>query len=175
MRRHVNLDPEFVNAVGLAGSMVFAMRVVVQRVSKASVTVDGVVVGTINRGLMVLAGATHGDTEADAVAVAAKVAGLRIFRDENDRMNLALADVGGAVLLISQFTLYGSVKKGRRPSFVDAATGDVAEPIVDAMREALQGLGLTVETGVFGADMAVELTNDGPVTLVIETREGRVV
>ena len=156
-------------------SRVLAMRAVVQRVDKASVTVDGAVVGTIGRGLMVLVGATHTDTSADAVAIASKVAGLRIFRDGANKMNLALGDVGGAVLLISQFTLYGAVSKGRRPSFVAAAAGEAAEPLVIALAAALEELGVVVQTGVFGADMSVELTNDGPVTLVIETEAGRVI
>lgn len=151
------------------------MRAVVQRVEKASVTVDGAVVGAIGKGLMVLVGATHTDTAADAVGIASKVAGLRIFRDDSDKMNLGLADVGGAVLLISQFTLYGTVSKGRRPSFVAAAAGKAAEPLFDAVAAALGELGVPVQTGVFGADMSVELTNDGPVTLVIETEAGRVI
>ncbi len=151
-----------------------AMRAVVQRVSRASVTVNGEVVGSINRGLMVLVGVTPGDGDADARAIGAKIAGLRIFRDSEGKMNLSLSDIGGAVLLVSQFTLYGSVRKGRRPSFVDAAISAVAEPLVDAVATALGERGLIVETGVFGADMSVDLTNDGPVTLVLESQDGRV-
>jgi D-tyrosyl-tRNA(Tyr) deacylase len=150
------------------------MRAVVQRVSRASVTVNGEVVGSINRGLMVLVGVTHGDGDADARAIGAKIAGLRIFRDNEGKMNLSLSDIGAAVLLVSQFTLYGSVSKGRRPSFVDAASSAVAEPLVDAVATALGEHGLLVETGVFGADMSVDLTNDGPVTLVLESQDGRI-
>jgi D-tyrosyl-tRNA(Tyr) deacylase len=140
------------------------VRVVVQRVSRADVTVDGQVVGAIDRpGLVVLVGVTHGDTTEQAHALARKVADLRILRGERS----ALDDVA-PVLVVSQFTLYADTRKGRRPSWSAAAPGPVAEPLVDAFAAALRGLGLEVATGRFGADMAVSLVNDGPVTLVLE-------
>lgn len=151
------------------------MRVVAQRVSEASVTVEGEVVGAIGRGLLVLAGVTHSDSDRDVQAVADKLAGLRIFSDDAGLMNRSVVDVGGAFLVISQFTLYGAVKKGRRPSFTAAADPTTAEPLVDALVSALRGHGLMVTTGVFGAMMEVSLVNDGPVTLVIESRDGKVV
>ncbi len=150
------------------------MRAVVQRVADAAVVVDGATVGSIGRGLAVLVGIAPTDTPADAVALADKLAGLRIFRDPDDKMNLSVVDVGGAILVISQFTLYGDTRRGRRPSFVGAAPPDVAEPLVDATVAALEVLGVPTATGRFGADMSVALTNDGPVTLVLEIRDGRV-
>jgi D-tyrosyl-tRNA(Tyr) deacylase len=136
----------------------------VQRVSRASVTVDGTVVGAIETGLLVLLGVTHTDTGEQAEALARKIHTLRILRDEQ-----SVADVPGTgVLVVSQFTLYGDARKGRRPSWSAAAPGPVAEPLVDAFVAALRGLGATVRTGVFGADMAVDLVNDGPVTLLLE-------
>lgn len=140
------------------------MRAVVQRVSEAAVTVDGTVVGAIDEpGLMVLVGVTHEDTPARAAKLAAKLWGLRILDGEK-----SCSDIGAPLLVISQFTLYGDTRKGRRPSWVDAAPGPVAEPLVDAVVEELRKLGAHVETGVFGADMKVSLINDGPVTLVLE-------
>lgn len=140
------------------------MRAVVQRVTEASVTVAGDVVGQIGPGLLVLVGVTHGDTEAQAHALARKVHGLRILRDE-----LSVADRPDAgVLAVSQFTLYGDARKGRRPTWAAAAPGPVAEPLVAAFVAALRGLGVTVATGRFGADMRVELVNDGPVTVLLE-------
>lgn len=150
------------------------MRAVVQRVAEATVTVDGATVGSIGRGLAVLVGVAPTDTVADARALADKLAGLRIFRDEADKMNLSVSDVGGAVLVVSQFTLYGDTRKGRRPSFVGAAQPDLAEPLVEATIAALEALGVPTATGRFGADMSVALTNDGPVTLVLEVNGGRV-
>ncbi len=144
------------------------MRALLQRVSRASVTVDGRVVGRINRGFVVLLGITHADGLAEAEWVAAKIAGLRVFEDDGGKMNLSLADVGGELLVISQFTLYGDARKGRRPSFTDAAAPHQAEPLVDAFVDRLRGAGFTVATGVFGAHMEVEIHNDGPVTLLIE-------
>ncbi len=144
------------------------MRVVVQRVRWASVAVDEEVIGRIGPGLCVLVGVTHDDTVATAARMAAKLWGLRIFRDEAGAMNRSAADVGGEMLVISQFTLYGDAAKGRRPSFVAAAPGDLAEPIVAALGAELRRLGVVVATGRFGADMAVELLNDGPVTIVLE-------
>src|SRR5947209_183435 len=146
------------------------MRAVVQRVTRASVSVDGAITGAIERGFLVLVGVAAGDDERDAAALAQKVAGLRIFDDANGAMNLALADVGGAVLVVSQFTLLGDVRKGRRPSFIEAARGEPAERLYEAVAAALRETGLRVETGVFGAEMAVELVNDGPVTILLDTK-----
>jgi D-tyrosyl-tRNA(Tyr) deacylase len=145
------------------------LRAVIQRVSRASVTVDGQVVGAIGRGFLVLVGVTHTDTQAEATWLAHKVAGLRIFEDHAGKMNLALADVGGAVLVVSQFTLYGDVRKGRRPGFTDAARPEHAEPLVAYFADQLRAQGLTVETGRFQAVMEVALVNDGPVTLWLDT------
>jgi D-tyrosyl-tRNA(Tyr) deacylase len=144
------------------------MRAVVQRVSRASVTIDGEVVGAIGPGLCVLVGVTHADGDEVAARLARKIWELRIFDDNLGRMNRSVADVEGEVLVISQFTLYGDTRKGRRPSWVDAAAADQAEPLVDAVVGALRHLGSRVATGTFGADMAVELVNDGPVTLMLE-------
>ena len=144
------------------------MRVVVQRVSRAAVRVDGETVGAIGRGFVVLAGFAATDDEPKLQWMAEKLVGLRVFADELGKMNLALADVGGALLVISQFTLYADVQKGRRPSFVDAAPPAAAEPLYEQFVALLRGAGANVETGRFGAIMDVELVNDGPVTLVIE-------
>lgn len=149
------------------------MRALVQRVSQASVTVDGRVVGAIGRGLLVLLGVTHSDGAAEAAWLARKIAGLRIFADEAGKFNLALADVAGAVLVVSQFTLYGDAHQGRRPSFTAAARPEHAEPLCDHFVELLRVEGLPVETGVFGASMAVQLVNDGPVTLWLDTADRR--
>lgn len=135
----------------------------------------GSIVGEVGEGLLALVGVTHDDTEADAIALAEKVAGLRIFGDEEGKMNVSVSDVGGACLVVPQFTLYGSVRRGRRPSFSDAADPDRASTLVDAVTRHIESLGVAVATGRFGAMMEVELLNHGPVTLVIETREGRVV
>ena len=144
------------------------MRVVVQRVSRAAVRVDGQTVGAIGRGFVVLAGFAPADTEPALAWMAEKVAGLRLFGDAEGKMNLPLADVAGAALVISQFTLYGDASKGRRPSFVCAAPPDLAERLYERFVGLLRAQGVTVETGKFGAMMDVELVNDGPVTLVIE-------
>ena len=144
------------------------MRAVVQRVSRASVTVGGRVTGSIGRGFLVLAGFAPADTAEQAEWMADKVAGLRVFGDEAGKMNLDLAAVGGAVLVVSQFTLYGDASKGRRPSFIGAAAPDVAIPLYESFVAALRTKGLRVETGEFGAMMDVELVNDGPVTLILE-------
>jgi D-tyrosyl-tRNA(Tyr) deacylase len=144
------------------------MRLVIQRVSRAAVRVEGETVGEIGRGLLVLAGIEKGDGAAQAGAAAEKLAGLRIFEDEAGKMNLDLAAVGGGVLVVSQFTLLGSVAKGRRPSFDRAAPPDEARPLVDRLVEELARRGLPVATGRFGAKMEVSLVNDGPVTLVAE-------
>jgi D-tyrosyl-tRNA(Tyr) deacylase len=140
------------------------VRAVVQRVSQASVSVDGRVTGAIDEpGLMVLVGVTHTDTPEQAAKLAAKLWGLRILEGEK-----SCSDVAAPLLVISQFTLYADTRKGRRPSWLAAAPGPVAEPLVDAVVEALRGLGAHVETGVFGANMKVQLTNDGPVTIVLD-------
>jgi D-tyrosyl-tRNA(Tyr) deacylase len=144
------------------------MRALVQRVSRASVTVDGDVVGEIGVGLCVLVGVTHDDTEADARKLAEKVWHLRVFPDADGTMNLPVAEAGGQVLVVSQFTLYGDTVRGRRPSWVAAARPEQAEPLVEVFAAALRELDATVATGVFGADMQVELVNDGPVTLMVE-------
>lgn len=145
------------------------MRVVVQRSKAARVTVDGETVGRIERGLVVLVGITHEDTEQDARYLADKLAGLRIFEDAEGKMNLSVQDIGGQVLSISQFTLYGDVRKGKRPNFMAAARPEQARPLYETFNGLLRELGLHVETGVFGAMMDVELTNWGPVTLVIDS------
>lgn len=140
------------------------MRAVLQRVSRAGVTVDGEVVGAIGAGLVALVAATHDDGPQDVETVARKIAELRILRDER-----SVVDVGAAVLVVSQFTLYGQTRKGRRPSWGDAAPGEVAEPLVEAVVADLRGRGVEVATGVFGATMQVELVNDGPFTVVVDT------
>ena len=139
-----------------------------QRVSCASVRVDGEVVGAIERGLCVLVGVTHDDTETGARKLAEKVWHVRVFPDADGTMNESLADAGGEALVVSQFTLYGDTARGRRPSWVNAARPEQAEPLVEVFVTALRALGATVATGVFGADMQVELVNDGPVTLMLE-------
>ena len=144
------------------------MRALVQRVTRASVEVAGEIVGRIDGGLCILVGVTHDDMLADAEKLAAKVHGLRVFEDDAGVMNLALAETGGSALVISQFTLYGDTRKGRRPSWVAAARPEHAEPLVAGFAAALRNLGTPVETGIFRADMAVELVNDGPVTLLLE-------
>ena len=144
------------------------MRAVIQRVSRASVTIGGRPVGSIGRGLLVLLGVGKQDTPDQVTWMADKIAGLRIFADADGKMNRDLAAAGGAVLVVSQFTLYGDVAKGRRPSFVDAAPPEIAVPLYEAFIAALRGRGLTVATGEFGAMMDVELVNDGPVTLILE-------
>ncbi|MFL5560755.1 MAG: D-aminoacyl-tRNA deacylase [Gemmatimonadaceae bacterium] len=149
------------------------MRVLLQRVSRAEVRIrDGStearVSGAIDRGYLLLVGITHDDTSEKAAWMAEKVAGLRLFADAEEKMNLALDDVGGAVLAVSQFTLYGDAAKGRRPSFIDAARPEVARPLYELFVKLLRDRGLTVETGEFGAMMDVELVNDGPVTLLLE-------
>jgi D-aminoacyl-tRNA deacylase len=140
------------------------VRALVQRVSDASVTVDGEEVARIGRGLLVLLGVRRGDGEAEADRIASKLLALRAFEDDAGKMNLAVGDVGGEILCVSQFTLYGDTRKGSRPSFVDAAPPEEAEPLYERVRAALGAAG-----GVFGARMAVSLVNDGPVTLLIET------
>ena len=147
------------------------MRLVVQRVTRASVTVDGEVTGKIDKGYMVLVGAEVGDTEADARLCADKLAGLRVFVDDEGKMNRSVLDVGGAILLVSQFTLLGDARHGRRPSFIAAARPEEAEPLLVTMKAMLEEKGLHVETGRFRAHMDVELVNDGPVTILIDSRK----
>lgn len=147
------------------------MRLVVQRVTRASVTVDGEVTGKIGKGYMVLVGAEVGDTEADARLCADKLAGLRVFVDDEGKMNRSVLDVGGAILLVSQFTLLGDARHGRRPSFIAAARPEEAEPLLETMKAMLEEKGLHVETGRFRAHMDVELVNDGPVTILIDSRK----
>ena len=144
------------------------MRVVLQRVSEASVTIDGRVVGAIGRGFCLLVGFTHGDTEAQVDWMAEKVVGLRLFSDEEGKMNLGLAEAGGGVLVVSQFTLYGDSAKGRRPSFLAAARPETAVPLYRRFIDELRRHGLEVASGEFGAVMQVAIHNDGPVTLILE-------
>jgi D-tyrosyl-tRNA(Tyr) deacylase len=146
------------------------MRAVVQRVSRAKVTVAKEVVGEIGRGLLILLGVALGDTEAHARWLAEKICSLRIFEDDEDKMNRGLLEVGGAALVVSQFTLYGDCRKGRRPSFVEAALPAEAEPLYEAFATAVRAQGIKTATGRFGAMMQVELVNDGPVTLILESR-----
>ena len=145
------------------------MRAVVQRVAHASVTVDGATTGEIGLGLLVLVGAAPEDTADDAAFLARKIAGLRIFPDADGKMNLDVSQAGGAILAVSQFTLFGDCRKGRRPSFQAAARPEIAAPLFDQYVEATRALGLTCPTGIFGAMMKVELLNDGPVTLLLDT------
>ncbi len=146
------------------------MRAVVQRAAWARVSVGGELVGSLDGpGLVVLLGVTYGDGESDAAAIASKLWNLRIFEDGAGRMNRSVAEVGGGLLVISQFTLYADTSKGRRPSFAAAAPGDVAEPLVGLVVEHLRALGASVSTGRFGAKMLVELANDGPVTVIVDT------
>jgi D-tyrosyl-tRNA(Tyr) deacylase len=144
------------------------MRVLLQRVSRAEVRIADRVAGRVERGFVLLVGFTHADSEEQVAWMADKVAGLRVFSDGEGKMNLALADVGGGLLVVSQFTLYGDAVKGRRPSFVDAARPEIAIPLYERFIALLRERGLPVETGEFGADMQVELVNDGPVTLWLE-------
>ena len=145
------------------------MRAVVQRVERASVTVDGEVVGAIGPGLLVFVGVTHEDDATHARKLAGKIAHLRVFDDEAGVMNRSLRDTAGGVLVVSQFTLYGDTSRGRRPSWIEAARPEQAEPLVEAVVQELRALGADTETGVFRADMSVELVNVGPVTLLLET------
>lgn len=146
------------------------MRAVVQRVSRAKVTVGDTVTGEIGRGLIVLVGVQAGDTAADAAYLADKVAGLRIFEDADGKMNLSAREVRAALLAVSQFTLFGDCRKGRRPSFTDAAPPEAAEPLLREFVQRARAAGLTVATGVFRERMQVEIHNDGPVTLILDSR-----
>lgn len=146
------------------------MKAVIQRVSEASVSVDGKVVGEVGKGFMILFGAAEGDTEKDIETLAKKTVNLRVFKDDEDKMNLSLLDIGGEALVISQFTLCADVKKGNRPSFINAMNPQMASEYYDKYCEMLKSLGVKrVEKGIFGADMKVSLTNDGPVTILYDT------
>ena len=147
------------------------MRAVVQRVTRASVSVDNTVTGSIEQGFLVLLGAGHGDTVADVKYMVNKISGLRVFPDHKGLMNLSVQDIGGGILAVSQFTLYGDCRKGRRPSFVGALAPDKATILYELYIKQTRALGIPVETGVFGAHMDVELLNDGPVTLLIDSRK----
>jgi D-tyrosyl-tRNA(Tyr) deacylase len=146
------------------------MRAVVQRVSRANVVIAGDTVGDIGSGLVILLGIAHADTPAQAQWLAEKVAGLRIFNDAEGKMNRDLVEVGGAMLIVSQFTLYGDCRKGKRPSFIDAASPSIAIPLYETIINSVKALGIRVAEGRFGADMKVELVNDGPVTLIVDSR-----
>lgn len=146
------------------------MRVVLQRVKHAQVDIEGKTVGLIEQGLLLLVGIKTGDTEDDIQYAADKISGLRIFEDNGGKMNRSIIDADGAILSVSQFTLYGDTSKGRRPSFIEAARPEIAEPLYQVFNEKLRAHGLHVETGVFGADMAVSLVNDGPVTIIVESK-----
>lgn len=145
------------------------MRAVIQRVSKAKVEVKEELVSEINKGMMVLVGVTKTDTKEDIEYIASKISNLRIFTDQDGKMNLSLKDIGGEILLISQFTLYGDARKGRRPSFTESASGEFAEELYEDLIEYLKNEGLEVKTGKFGADMQVSLVNDGPVTIQLDS------
>ena len=146
------------------------MRAVVQRVTRGSVTIAGEIVGAIDAGLVVLLGITHTDTPVEAKWLAEKIIGLRIFNDSGGKMNRDLIEVHGSMLIVSQFTLYGDCKKGKRPSFIDAAPPALAIPLYEAFINGVKALGIPVATGRFGADMKVELVNDGPVTLIVDSK-----
>lgn len=145
------------------------MRAVVQRVSSSSVTVDEEVIGKVGKGLMVLLGVTHDDTSKDVDYLLDKILNLRIFEDDDEKMNLSLMDVGGELLVVSQFTLYGDCRKGRRPSFTSAAKPDIADKLYEELAAKAREKGVTVGTGKFGANMMVDLTNDGPVTILLDS------
>lgn len=147
------------------------MRALLQRVSHASVTVDGEVVGQIGQGLLVLLGVGQGDSEVQVKTLADKIVHLRIFGDDEGKMNRSLLDVGGEVLVVSQFTLYADMHRGRRPSFINAAPPSLAEPLVEYFKEAIAGYGLAVASGVFGAHMQIDIRNEGPVTIWMDTDE----
>lgn len=146
------------------------MRVIIQRVNRASVTIDGKVEGKCERGFMILWGATHGDCEEDCEYLANKCCKLRIFEDENGKMNTALSDIGGQILVVPNFTLYADSKKGYRPSFSEACEPQRANELFEYFKECLKNSGIHTECGVFGADMTVSIENDGPVTLIIESK-----
>ncbi len=145
------------------------MRAVIQRVQSSSVTVDGKIVGKIDRGLLILLGVGHGDDIQDLNYMVDKILGLRIFQDDEDKMNLSVQDIGGEILVVSQFTLYGDVRKGRRPSFTNSAHPDIANRLYEEFVRKMKDRGIRVEKGIFGAHMDVELVNDGPVTILLDS------
>lgn len=147
------------------------MRAVVQRVTKSSVTVDGQITGATGEGLVVLIGVEEGDTDKDVRYIADKVSGLRIFEDENEKMNLSVKDVGGSILAISQFTLLGDVRKGKRPSFITAEDPEIANRLYQHVCENIRNQGIKVETGIFQAHMLVKINNNGPVTILLDSRK----
>jgi len=147
------------------------MRLVVQRVTRAKVTVHGEITGEIGSGFLALAGVEGGDTDEDMRYGVEKLVGLRVFEDEEGKMNRSISDIGGAVLLVSQFTLLGDARHGKRPSFSNAARPEIAAPMIDRMAEAIASRGIPVARGVFGADMQVELVNDGPVTILLDSKK----
>lgn len=147
------------------------MRAIIQRVKHASVTVDNNIVGKINEGFLILLGVTSSDTSKEVQWLAKKIVDLRVFNDSEDKMNLGLKDINGELLIISQFTLYGNCIKGRRPSFIDAAKPDMANTLYEEFISTCKSLDVPVQTGIFGADMKVDLLNDGPVTLIIDTND----
>ena len=149
------------------------MRIVAQRVQEASVSVDGEIVGKIGKGLLLLVGIGHEDDDADLQYLAEKIANLRIFNDDNGKMNLSLLQTSKEVLAVSQFTLYANTRKGRRPSFLDSAPPDIAEPMFEQFLRRLESEGLQVWKGVFGANMMVKIFNDGPVTIILDSNERR--
>jgi len=146
------------------------MRVILQRSGRASVQVDEEVTGSIEKGYVLLVGITHADTEEDAIYVAQKIAHLRLWEDGDGKMNKSITEVGGDILSVSQFTLYGDIKKGRRPSFIEAARPEQAQPLWEFFNQQLEQQGLHVQTGIFGAMMDVELVNDGPVTIIVDSK-----
>jgi D-aminoacyl-tRNA deacylase len=150
------------------------MRALLQRVTRAEVAVDGLTIGAIDHGLLILLGVGHGDTPGDAASLAAKIATLRVFEDDAGKTNLSVLDVAGAALVVSQFTLYADTRKGRRPSFTDAAHPDAARDLVERFRQDLEAQGVPTAGGSFGASMQVSLVNDGPFTLMLEAQEGTV-
>ncbi|MCR5653329.1 MAG: D-tyrosyl-tRNA(Tyr) deacylase [Ruminococcus sp.] len=147
------------------------MRVVLQLVDNCNVDINKKTTASIDKGFLLLLGVKNGDTEADAVKLAKKISGLRIFTDENDKMNLSLSDVGGTVIVVSNFTLYADCSHGRRPSFINAARPEISEPLYEFFCDEMRKNGVDVQTGEFGADMKVSLCNDGPVTLVIDSED----
>lgn len=148
------------------------MRIVLQRAAHAQVKVDGDIIGRIHKGYVLLVGITHDDTKETAEKLAKKCVELRIFEDENGKMNKGLQDVQGEILSISQFTLYADCRRGRRPGFTDAARPETAKPLYEYFNQVIESMGIHVETGIFGADMKVELLNDGPVTILLDSNEG---
>lgn len=145
------------------------MRIVIQRVKEASVTVEDNLVSKIGKGLLVLVGITQTDTEKDVDFIAEKIVNARIFTDSEDKMNLSVKDINGEILIVSQFTLYGDIRKGRRPSFTSAANGEISEPLYELLCKKVEQMGFAVKKGIFGADMLVNLVNDGPVTILLES------